>query len=282
MASSLRGKGSQKQDQVKDKGDNLKQLTLKQASCSPAAADASTHDSGSRILEELEKMRKDNQEGHTQTQLSLTRLETAFKGLKDEVTNLEKRTTEAEDCISANEDTVKRHEQAIRHLLQRDMHLTVRCEDMENRLRRNNLRIYRVPEGSEGKDVKLFVQELLKSALQLPPEMNITIERAHRALTARPKNPDAAPRSLIVKFLDYSVKETILRKAWEQKKVMYKEGQIYLDHDFSPKLQKKRSLVRDAVKQLRTKNIRARCIFPAQLRVALEDGEKTFPTMSDA
>lgn len=69
MASSLRGKGSHKLDQTKDKGDNLKQLTLKQASCGPVAIEDSMHDSESKILAELEKLRKDNQEGHAQTQL---------------------------------------------------------------------------------------------------------------------------------------------------------------------------------------------------------------------
>lgn len=52
---------------------------------------------------ELEKMRKDRQEGHMQTLLSLTRVETAFKGLINEVKNLEKRTVEGRS--SANEDT---------------------------------------------------------------------------------------------------------------------------------------------------------------------------------
>ncbi len=56
-------------DQTKDKGDNLKQLTLKQASCGPVAIEDSMHDSESKILAELEKLRKDNQEGHAQTQL---------------------------------------------------------------------------------------------------------------------------------------------------------------------------------------------------------------------
>lgn len=153
---------------------------------------------------------------------------------------------------------------------------------MQNRLRRNNLRIYKVAEGSEGRDVKLFVHDLLKSALRLPPELNIVIERAHRALTAKPKNPEAAPRSLVVRFLDFSVKELILRQAWEQKKVMHEGKQIYLDNDFSPELQKRRALVREAVKQLKMKNIRAKCVFPAQLRVFTEDGVKTYPTLTDA
>lgn len=106
------------------------------------------------------------------------------------------------------------------------------------------MRIYRVTEESEkGRDVKLFVQDLLKSVLRLPPELNIFIERAHRALTAKPRSPEAAPRSLVVKFLDFSVKETILRQAWEQKQVLYNGKQIYFDHDFFPELQQKRALV---------------------------------------
>ncbi|KAJ7986799.1 hypothetical protein DPEC_G00332130 [Dallia pectoralis] len=190
--STTRGRGQSKQDSAKEK-----------------------------ILAELEKMKKDNQDGHTQTQLSLIRLETSFADLKGELTELQKRTTEAEDRIGANEDTTGRHERALHYLLHREMDLNARCEDMQNRLRRNNLRIFKVAEGSEGRDVKLFVHDLLKSVLRLP-------------------------------------------------------------HDFSPELQKKRALVREAVKQLKMKNIRAKCVFPAQLRVFVEDGTKTYPTLTDA
>lgn len=36
-------------------------------------------------------------------------------------------------------------ERAIRYLLRLDMNLTARCEDLQNRLRGNDLRIYCVP-----------------------------------------------------------------------------------------------------------------------------------------
>ena len=86
--------------------------------------------------------------------------------LRDEMTKLEKRTMDAEGRIGTAEDTGLRHQRAIRYLLHREMELTARCEDLQNRSRRNNLRIYRVPEGSEGKDVKAFVRELIHSVLQ--------------------------------------------------------------------------------------------------------------------
>lgn len=43
-----------------------------------------------------------------------------------------------------------RHERAHRYPLECEADRTERCEDLQNRLRRNNLRIYQVPEGCEG------------------------------------------------------------------------------------------------------------------------------------
>ncbi len=47
------------------------------------------------------------------------------------------------------EDKALRHERAIRYLLHRDAKLSAKCEDLESRARRNNLRIYGVKEGGE-------------------------------------------------------------------------------------------------------------------------------------
>ncbi|KAL1268671.1 hypothetical protein QQF64_034034 [Cirrhinus molitorella] len=96
--------------------------------------------------------------------------------------------------------------------------------------------------GCEGEDTAEFVKGLINTVLDLPQDMDIKIERAHRALGAKPKDPTAPPRSIIVRFLDYAVKDTILRQAWSQKQ----------------------------------------CVYPAQIRIYLEAGVKTFPTLMDA
>lgn len=85
-----------------------------------------------------------------------------------------------------------------------------------------------------------------------------------------------------MRFLDYEVKDAILRQAWSQKQVLYNPKQIYFDNDYSPGLQRKRAQVQDAVKQLKMKNVRAQCIYPAQIKVYLETGVKTFPNPMDA
>ncbi len=75
---------------------------------------------------------------------SLTRLETSGEELKDQITKLETHIVEAEERISNNEDSVMRHGRAIRYLLQHEVELSARCDDLQNRRRRNNLRIYQV------------------------------------------------------------------------------------------------------------------------------------------
>lgn len=118
---------------MNDKHENLKQLTFRQTSSSAAGAGTSSHKS--KILTELEKLRNENRDGHTQTRVSVTKLESSMQELKGEMTKLEKRTTEAEGRISAVEDTGMRHQRAVRYLLHREMDLTARCEDLQTRSR---------------------------------------------------------------------------------------------------------------------------------------------------
>ena len=53
-------------------------------------------------------------------------------------------------------------------------------DDLENRARRQNLRLIGFPEGVEGKNTSAFLQEWLPKILDLEPGDTIEIERAHR------------------------------------------------------------------------------------------------------
>ena len=201
--------------------------------------------------------------------------------LNQRMEKLERRTEEAETRVSIAEDTGQRHERMLWHLLKREAALTNMCDDLQNQMRRNNLRIYQIPEESERDDMIGFVKNLIETVLQLPPELNIKIERAHRSLGLKPAR-SASPRSIIVRFLDYTVKEAVLRQAWAQKQVKFQEEVIYFDQDYSPEVQRKRARVRGVIKQLKEREIQAKCCFPAQLRINLESGAKTFPTLVEA
>ena len=108
--------------------------------------------------------------------------------------------------------------------------LQAKLTELEARSRRNNLRIYGVPEESEGSNVLEFVTKLIKSEVGPPvAEMDLGIQHYHRALA--PKPPHAT--SLVICFLDFRVKEQVLHTAWRKKDVRYEGKRIYFDQDYS-------------------------------------------------
>lgn len=235
------------------------------------------------IREDILQMRMDVKEFKSQTKESFTRLETSVGGLSAQLTKLEKKVVDAEERISATEETTAAHGKAIGYLLQREAELLERCEDLQNQARRQNIRLYQVPEGSEGRDMVTFIKKLLPKVLTDLPitEDDIRIDWAHRVLMPKPKENDP-PRSIVIKFADYTVKERILQQAWKQRTVKMDERQIDFDNDYSPELQRKRAQVRYVVKQLKQKNIKAKCVYPARLRMMVGSEEKTFQTVLDA
>lgn len=116
-------------------------------------------------------------------------------------------------------------------------------DDLNNRSRRNNLLIKGLAEvGNEDyeaseKLVRDFCSRQLKITLQ-PGD----IERAHRIGRHRPN----FARPLIVKFLNFKTKDSVLRNAHKLKNI---EPKIWLEEDFSPKTQFARKMLRDFAKQ---------------------------------
>ena len=56
-----------------------------------------------------------------------------------------------------------------------------------------------------------FVEKILEDKLSLPASMDLQIQRAHHVPTPRPEREGAPPRSIVVKFLSYRMKEEILK-----------------------------------------------------------------------
>lgn len=151
--------------------------------------------------------------------------------------------------------------------------------DLESRSRRNNLRIYGVPEGKEGRSVSEFVANLLIKQLKLPEGTEPQIQRAHRALAPRPPH-NAAPRSIIVNFLQSNTKEMVLRKAWEQKVEM--EGKrLYFDNDYASDVIEKRKAYGPLKAALKQKGVRFQTPF-TKMRIFWDSGVRTYQNADEA
>ena len=109
---------------------------------------------------------KENQESFIDTKASLSRLETL--DLKQRMEKLEQRVEETETRVSTAEDPSKRHERVLRHLVRNEATLNDLCDDFQNRLGRNNLRIKSLKEVR--KEIWLdLLNNLCKATLQLLP-----------------------------------------------------------------------------------------------------------------
>lgn len=263
---------SGKQDEIKS---NQKQLTLE-----ASMANGSNNDE-SELLVELRKLRRENGDAFQETKQSLNRLETSVGEIKQQMEKLDKRLTTVEHRVSNAEDRSIRHERALGYLLRREARLTAKQDDMENRLRRNNIRVYGIPEEAEGKEMVPFMVEFFRTTLTLKDDVEIKLERALRAIAPKPKTK-ASTRSIIVRFLDFSVKQAVLQQAWKQRDITFQGQKVYFDQDYSPDVQRKRKKVREVIKRLREKNIKAQSAYPAQLKVFLDTGVKVFPSLLEA
>uniref|UniRef100_A0A087YRW1 Uncharacterized protein n=1 Tax=Poecilia formosa TaxID=48698 RepID=A0A087YRW1_POEFO len=174
--------GKQQNDQKESKEKKDSQQASAAASERRKANEA--NDMITEVLRELKELRKENQNGFAETKVALTRLETSERDLKEHMDTLEQRLEEAENWTGTTEEVSQRNERVLRNMLRREALLTNQCDDLQNRMRRNNLRIYQVPEGSEKQDMVGFVKDIIRNTLLL--QEDLSIERAHQALGSRP------------------------------------------------------------------------------------------------
>lgn len=231
------------------------------------------------LLEELRNFRREHADASRDTKAALTRVETTLKEVIDRTEKLERQMNDTQQRVSDSEDKLQRHKQSILHLLQREEKLTTKCEELASRARRNNVRIYGTKEGEEKNGMISLITGMLRTSLNLPLELELSIERAHRSLMLKPRD-SAPPRSIIIKFLDYRVKERVLRTAWQSGGVSFQGQRIFFDQDYTADVQNKRKQVRAVIKQLKEKKLKAVSPFPAQLKIFYEGEPKTFSTLA--
>ena len=181
--------------------------------------------------------------------------------------------TEEVEAWSAEANTV------FLELLREQRRMIEKLDDLESRSRRNNLRIYGIPEDTEkGVQTIDFVKEWLSTELSIPTDLQI--QRAHRALTAKPK-PDKAPRSVIVNFLQYSTKELVLSKAWEKKNIKIGDSRIYFDHDYSAGVLQQRKDYAHVKAALKKQGIRFQTPY-TKMHIHWAGGKKTYNNAQEA
>lgn len=127
-----------------------------------------------------------------------------------------------------------------------------KCEDLESRARRKNLKIYFVLEKIEGNNMVDFIEKPFCEKLNIREE--IYIERVHRTTGFSSRCKEHA-RSIIVRFRRYREKQRVLHAAWGQKDIRVNDQRIYFDEDFTTQVFKERATYRSVRKQLQERKV---------------------------
>uniref|UniRef100_H3APF8 L1 transposable element RRM domain-containing protein n=1 Tax=Latimeria chalumnae TaxID=7897 RepID=H3APF8_LATCH len=202
----------------------------------------------------------------TQLTANDTEVKQAVLALQQSQDRLGARLTEAERRISKVEDEGVEETQRLQRVEQQLAAAVNRIDDLENRSRRNNIRIVGFPEGVEGGNPRKFLQAVIPELLGLDKEVPLEIERAHRALGPRPA-PSQRSRAFIIKLLRFPTRERILGAARVKGHVMWENQRISFFPDWSRDLQLKRQLFWEIRKILRDRKIKFGLFYPAVLKI---------------
>ncbi|KAK1894406.1 Cingulin-like protein 1 [Dissostichus eleginoides] len=102
------------------------------------------------------------------------------------------RVEEAEQRVSDMEDWSAGAKDVICQALAAQESIQAKLTDLESCARRNNMRIYGIPEDIEGASVQQFIENFIKTELSLT-DTELGIQRCHRALSPKPPQ-NANPR----------------------------------------------------------------------------------------
>lgn len=241
----------------------------------------------SEILSAIQSLSKDlnAQLGEVRNEFS-TQLHDVISSnheIKEAIGTFSERLTQAESRISAAEDQIASLTEATDTTREKVHKLDMQMEEIENQRRRCNLKLVGIPEGFEKRDCRGFLRAWLPQVLSIEHQLNI--EQAYR-LGATPSTQNqqqsaTRPRVVLVKFLSYHDRDTVL-KAARLKEVKLENNHVMFFPDLSPKVQKQRKLFDGVKLRLRHLNRDYGLIFPARLRIWHEDTWHYFNSVAKA
>ncbi|CAH2292794.1 Hypothetical predicted protein [Pelobates cultripes] len=184
-------------------------------------------------------------------------------GLREDLSTLEQRVDEMESVARGCDDQHRATEVAVTR--QGNMLLTLRrqVEDLENRSRRNNIRVRGLPE-KEDEPLPDTLSMLFTQLLGAAPPATITIDRAHRALG--PARQEGSPRDVVCCITTPGLRDRIMAAARGLPSIQFRGTAVSLYQDLSSLTLDARRALRPVTSALRDKGIPYRWGFPFSLQ----------------
>lgn len=152
-------------------------------------------------------------------------------------------------------------------------------EDLDNRGRRNNIRVRGLPEAEGAEDLQTTLESIFNKLLNDSATGKILMDRAHRAL--RPKKLNGPPRDVICRVQDFALKEKIMLAARNQREIKHEGSVIQLYPDLAWATLQRRRQLQPLLALLRTRAIAYRWGFPFSLTASLDGKSSTLRSPTD-
>ena len=193
-----------------------------------------------------------------------------------ELATLKGTTGEMEKCLSSCTDDIVTLQREVARLKAQSESLQDKCEDLESRSRRNNIRIVGVPESHDSSTGA--VSALLQRAFSLTEAP--VLDRSHRVLLPAPRQGDR-PRVTVARMHYFQDCANILRLAREKQQIKLDGMTISVYPDYMARIA--RAGYNGVRQQLRgLGGVRFGILYPARLRITHNNQERIFTMPEEA
>ncbi len=154
--------------------------------------------------------------------------------------------------------------------------------DMEDRCRRNNVRLVGLPEGMESPDAAGFLRANLSKWIPSLRGRDIEIDRAHRVYDGG-RGSDR-PRTLIFRVLRWHDRSDILKGAWQAYPVKCAQNNVTLLFfpDFSPATAIRRKAFGPVLKKMTALGLQPFLIYPAVIKLRHKGEQRSYDSPQKA
>ncbi|XP_056403194.1 transmembrane protein 260 isoform X4 [Hyla sarda] len=186
--------------------------------------------------------------------------------VQQDVSDLQERVAALETFQATALDTIRGLQSSLSTQSSTQLAMADHLDDVENRSRRNNVRIRGLPEATRNQELFPTVTGIFNLLLGRPPDTHIELDRVHRALRA-PSTDPTRPRDVICRVHEYALKEQIMTKVRQRGDVDFDGATLQLYPDLSRRTLRQRAILRPLLRELQNRNLPYRWGFPFALHV---------------
>ncbi|KAJ1202366.1 hypothetical protein NDU88_006166 [Pleurodeles waltl] len=202
---------------------------------------------------------------------SITSLTLETKSMRSDIAGFQYRVTGLEQRMGSLETQINTSQEREQDFI----YLRSKLTDMEDRSRRDNIRVIGIPENEEGSDMQAFLTSTLPKMISLDFDPPLEFQRAHRIGPKRSDN-SSRPRPIIACLLRHNQTRQILQVGRNHGPFRIDQHEIRITADYSKETNERRKAFLALRPRLRKLEMKYGLFDPARMLVTKNGVSKDF------